>query len=158
MATTLPETTRTRPLTEVEALLAQESSRLLTAILSGPRTEKNLVVRVAFGGQPEQEVAIPTVALELLARILEQMGQGSAVMLAPVSAELTTQQAADLLSVSRPFLVQQLEQGAIPFYKVGTHRRILFADLMQYKRQIEEQQRQALQELAAQAQELKMGY
>jgi len=82
------------------------------------------------------------------------MAEGNAVRLIPIQAELTTQQAADLLGVSRPFLVKQMTDNLIPYRKVGTHRRILFSDLMKYKQQIDEKRLQALQELADQAQEL----
>ena len=78
--------------------------------------------------------------------------------LIPQHAELTTQQAADFLNVSRPFFVKLLEEGKLPFHKVGSHRRIYFRDLVAYKEQNINERRQAMDELAAQAQELKLGY
>jgi excisionase family DNA binding protein len=109
------------------------------------------------GGQ-RASVPIPAPVLDLVQGILVQMAQGNAVTLVPVHAELTTQQAADLLNVSRPFLIERLAQGEIPLSKVGTHGRIRLADLMAYKHAIDQQRAAALDELAARAEELGMGY
>ena len=73
-------------------------------------------------------------------------------------AELTTQEAANLLNVSRPFVIGQLEHGKIEYRMVGAHRRVHLDSLLEYKRRIDKRQNRALNELAAQAQELKLGY
>jgi len=90
--------------------------------------------------------------------MLSQMGQGNAVTLLPIHTELTTQEAANLLNVSRPHLVKLLETGKIPFHKVGNHRRVRFEDLMEYKESIDQQRMETLDKLTAQAQELNLGY
>ncbi len=136
--------------------LARESSRQLAKVL-GTRRE-SVQVRVHPDGGEEETVAIPLSAFRLLTDILTEMAKGNAVTLIPVHAELTTQQAADLLNVSRPYLIELLEKGAIPFRKVGTHRRILFHDLMAYKRKIDRERLRALEELSALDQELDFGY
>jgi len=106
----------------------------------------------------EASVSIPPAAFTLLTEVLSQLASGNAVTIVPVHAELTTQQAADLLNVSRPHLVSLLEDQRIPFKKVGSHRRIRFEDLMEYRRKDEERRRAVLDELTSEAQRLGLGY
>ena len=138
--------------------LAQESSRTLTRFLAATKSRRPLRVRITPDHAPEETISIPASAFRLLNDILREMAEGNAVTLIPIHAELTTQQAADLLKVSRPFLVEQLEKGVIPYRKVGTHRRILFKDLMAYKESMDRNRLKALEELSAIDQELKLGY
>jgi excisionase family DNA binding protein len=144
--------------TAADAQLALESSRRLAEFVGQRRKGKSLAIRLGSGGRVEDTIAIPLSAARLLVDILAEMSKGNAVTLIPVHAELTTQQAAELLRVSRPFLIAELEKGAIPFRKVGKHRRIRFQDLMAYKTAIDKRRLQTLEELAAQAQDLDMGY
>jgi excisionase family DNA binding protein len=104
------------------------------------------------------DLVLPRQSLVLLRDLLTEMAQGNAVTILPTHAEVTTQEAANILNVSRPHLVKLLEDGAIRFSRVGTHRRIRLQDLLAYKRQQEEATEAALQELADQAQDLDMGY
>ena len=133
-----------------ESSLAKESSRLLSGL-----TAQNLHVHVK---ETDEDVILPASAVRLLVDLLSEMAEGNAVTLIPIHAELTTQQAADFLGVSRPFLIKELEEKKIPFRKVGTHRRILFEDLMAYKQQMNQSRLEILNELTSQAQELDMGY
>lgn len=103
-------------------------------------------------------VAIPRLALGLLADVLDVMAAGNAVMIVPVHTELSTQEGANILNVSRPHLVKLLEQGALPHTKTGRKRRIKLADLMAFKATREATSRTAMGELADQAQDLKLGY
>jgi len=141
--------------TETEAANARQACRQLAAYLG--KSEK-LALQIVADDRPRELLAVPRGALKLLSHILAEMAQGNAVTLMPIHAELTTQEAADLLNVSRPYLVRLLEDRQIPFRKVGTHRRVLLRDLMAYKERTMAERVQALDELAAQAQELNMGY
>lgn len=136
---------------------SHEAKTALRLLAGGAQKQENKEagVKVTVG---DLEVAIPFAALKILKDVLAELANGNAVTVVPHHAELTTQQAADLLNVSRPHLVQQLEAGEIPFHKVGTHRRIKMSDLMEYKQKVQEKSRAALQELADQAQELGLGY
>ena len=156
MATLLSDLPEAVTPSAADAQLARESSRQLAKILSAP--QESVRVRVQADGGEEEIVALPLSAFRLLRDILTEMAAGNAVTLIPVHAELTTQQAADLLNVSRPYLIELLEKGAIPFRKVGTHRRILFHDLMVYKRKTDRERLKALEELSALDQELGFGY
>lgn len=152
MLSELPETVTP---TEADTRLALESSRRLSRLLGKRRQSLDVHVEQ---DDAKEAIAIPMSAFRLLADILTQMAMGNAVTLIPIHAELTTQQAADILNVSRPFFVHLIDEGKIPFRKVGTHRRILFQDVMQYKQQIDRDRLKALEELSLQAQELNMGY
>lgn len=134
---------------EQEVDLARESSKALSRLV-----EKDIRICV----EQDQKISLPAAAVRLLVKILTEMAEGNTVTLIPIHAELTTQQAANLMGVSRPFLVKELDCGAIPFRKVGTHRRVAFSDLMSYKKKADQNRIKAMKELATQAQELDMGY
>ncbi|MBI5780706.1 MAG: helix-turn-helix domain-containing protein [Rhodocyclales bacterium] len=136
--------------------LARESSRVLSTVLQTRAETQQIDFHDDKGAV--RSVTLPTSALRLLLDVLTEIGQGNAVTLIPIHAELTTQEAADLLNVSRPFLVQLLEKGEIPFHKIGTHRRVRYQDVIAYKNRIDAERRKALDELAAQGQALGMGY
>jgi excisionase family DNA binding protein len=149
----MPSTTLREPAapTKAESQLASESGRRLARY-----AQRDLKLQIA--GKRGEAITLPASAVRLLVGLLSEMAAGNAVTLLPVHAEMTTQQAAEALGVSRPFLVKLLDEGAIPSRKVGTHRRVLFSDLLSYRRKTDQQRLKALEELAAQAQELNMGY
>lgn len=142
----------TQPPSAEDMQIAAESSRQLAAIIG---RGDNARIRIVDG---EQDITVPVSAMRMLVDILAHMAEGEAMALIPQDAELTTQQAADFLNVSRPFFVKLLEEGKLDFHKVGSHRRVYFRDLVAYKEQSLNERRTALDELAKQAQELNMGY
>jgi excisionase family DNA binding protein len=135
---------------EAEAALAKETGRVLASRLR----DGDLMRLRIMDGPSSQTVKMPAAALRLLVRILQEMARGNAVTLVPVHAELTTQEAADMLSVSRPSLIHLLDEGKIDYRRVGTHRRVRLEALMKYKRHADAARRAALAELAAYDQEL----
>lgn len=151
-------TTRTRePIvpTAKDAAIAREASRMLAPYADHL---ENLRFQVGEERKATHNFLLPPSAIRLLLDLLTEMAAGNAVTLIPVHAQLTTQQAADVLNVSRPFLVTMLEQGKIPHLKVGTHRRILFEDLMRFKKNIDAERQKALDELIKESDQLNMGY
>jgi len=101
-----------------------------------------------------EELVVPRSAVELLGRILAHMASGQGVSVVPAHAELTTQQAADLLNVSRPHLIGLLEAGEIGYRKVGKHRRVRASSLLEYMRADDRRRRAAADELSALTQEM----
>jgi excisionase family DNA binding protein len=143
--------------TPATAREAQAALRQLTP-LAAAGGEGSPVVRIKPEKGPEQVVSVPRQAFELFLEVLGQLANGNAITIMPVHAELTTQQAAEVLNVSRPFVIGLLERGELPFRRVGTHRRILFKDLADYKRRNRERAQAAMEELAAEAQKHGLGY
>ncbi len=117
-----------------------------------------MVLQLVQVGKSLPPIIIPSSLLHLLADILAQMAEGHAVSLVPFQNELTTQEAAGLLNVSRPYLVQLLEAGKIPYRKVCTRRKVLAKDILYYKTGIEQARLKVLAGLSDQAQELGIGY
>lgn len=117
-----------------------------------------LHVQIVQRRKTSDRLLLPPSAVRLLFTILDEMSVGNAVTLIPVHAELTTQEAADVLNVSHPFLVNLLDEQNIPYRKVGAHQRILYADLMRYKHQIDVDRRATLDQVTHDAQAQKMGY
>lgn len=111
-------------------------------------------------GPTGQQIAIPASAFEALQGVVFAMAQGLTITLVPQGKELSTKQAADLLHVSRPFLVRNLlgKPGGLPYEKVGSHRRVLLSDVLAYRQTREAERRQLLDDMTAAAQDIEGGY
>lgn len=136
-----------------ESLLAKESAKILEQAIKSHSLKLEITDEVVH-----QTVVIPKKAAKLLLKMLKQMASGKQVTLLPTESELSTQEAAKLLNVSRPYFINLLEKGKLPFRKVGLHRRVRLHDLLTYKKQDDKMRQNALNELVKQAQELDMGY
>ncbi|MEA2574268.1 MAG: hypothetical protein QOH93_1566 [Chloroflexia bacterium] len=124
----------------------QEIQRLLNS------AEKPTLAKLV--GSHGEELLLPQSLFDLLRQAASDLAQGQVVTLVASDRELTTQQAADLMNVSRPYLIKLLEGGEIPFIRTGTHRRILFADLMDYKARRNAARRKGLASLTQMSQQL----
>jgi excisionase family DNA binding protein len=146
----------TEPNEKLSAEAAEAARRLAPLLPRKGRRGKAVTIRTE--ADKEAQVVVPLEAFELFVRLLSELANGNAVTVVPVHAELTTQQAADLLNVSRPHLVKLLEDGRIPHRMVGTRRRVAFRDLMDFKRRDDAERRKLADELAAEAQKLGLDY
>jgi excisionase family DNA binding protein len=141
---------------EREIQAAIQGRRTLAACLTtGLKTQH---IQIFDDRNQVHQIELPTSALRLLVDILGKLADGNAIEVVPIHAELTTQEAADLLNVSRPHLVKLLEDGELAFHRTGKHRRVRLADLMRFKDARDRASERAMSELARQAQELGMGY
>jgi len=133
---------------------AKVTSRTLSKYADADRVQLSLR---GSNGETD-ELVLPGHILQILLDVLSEMAQGNAVSLIPYHQEISTQDAANLLNVSRPFLIKLLENGSIPFRKVGAHRRVRLEELLAYKEKNIQQRRRALDELADLSQQEDMGY
>lgn len=138
--------------------MAKESSNILSSILKSQSCKYDL--RYLQYNDPEnlKIISLPESVITMLVQILTEMSQGNMVKVTPQHSELTTQEAADILNVSRPFIIKQLDEGKIPYKKVGTRRKILYKDLMEYQDSIYHARLKTLDKLTKDAEDMDMGY
>jgi excisionase family DNA binding protein len=137
--------------TAADERIAEELERVLDRISDNEKAR--IQIRVQPEHQAEQTIPISLSHFRLLAYLVTELARGHGISLIPMEAELTTNEAARQLKVSRPYLIRLLEKGEIPFRKVGSHRRIRFRDLMAYKQRTDQNRLEALEELSALDQE-----
>jgi excisionase family DNA binding protein len=133
---------------------AKASSRTLAKYADADRV--HMTLRGSNG--EADELVLPGHVIQMLLTVLSEMSQGNAISLIPRHQELSTQEAASILNVSRPFLVGLLDQGEIPHHKVGSHRRVRLEDVLTYKERVDEQRLDALDRLTGVSQDEGMGY
>jgi excisionase family DNA binding protein len=143
--------------TKDDQQIARQSLFLLER-LDDETITKNAFIDITTGKEGPVHIKIPATAFKFLKVILRNMAEGKAIAIAEEEAELSTQQAANLLGMSRPYLVDLLESGKIPFSKVGTHRRIRWKDLKKYEAKQQKNREEGLAQLAQEAQALGLGY
>jgi excisionase family DNA binding protein len=140
------------------AQVSEEAQIALRALSGLPRRKTHRTIQVRPEGENKTvSVTVPREAFELFLEVLGHMANGNAVTIVPVHAELTTQEAADMLNVSRPFLIGLLDAGSLPFRLVGTHRRVKVADLVAYQQADDAKRKDVMDELAAEAQKHGLG-
>ena len=143
---------------ERDTRLAGAGSRTLSRLLQEQQEQNTADIHLHFGndsgnGSGGEAITLPTRVAQLVSDVLERIGKGESLVIVPVESELTTSQAAAMIGVSRPFLVQLLEQGDLPFHWVGTHRRVRLADVLAYRAERERRFR-VMAELTAETEAL----
>jgi excisionase family DNA binding protein len=131
-----------------------EKAKEATSALARLTTKDGLSLPVRANGKGEAVIELPPAVVQMILGLLTHIAKGEAVTLIPFGAELTTQQAADILNVSRPFLIKLIESRQVPHHKVGMHRRIRAEDLLDYKKRRDADRNKALDELARLGQEI----
>lgn len=141
--------------TQDEMEEAKVSSRTLSKYADIDRVRMSLR---SSDGETGDDLVLPGHILQLLLNVLSEMAKGNAVSILPIHHELSTQESANLLNVSRPYFVKLLEEKKIPHHKVGSHRRVMAQDVFDYKQKIDQARIATLDELTALSQEENMGY
>ncbi len=134
-------------LSDHDAKLLAQASRLMSEVLDRSGARRIALVEEKADGSDIARLEVPPATLRLLSQILALMARQQTFVLYPESSELTTKQAAEVLGVSRPFLIRVLEAGEIPYRKVGRHRRVLMKDVLAYKHSMQVKRRAVLDEL-----------
>lgn len=136
--------------------LAKEARDKLISLFK--KKEKVYEFEISKGKGKKESIQVPSSAFAIFFEIIKQMANGNAVTVIPYHAQLTTQEAANFLNVSRPYLIKLLEEGKIPFSKVGRHRRVAFDEILKYKNSLMAASKKAREELTKDAQDLDLGY
>jgi excisionase family DNA binding protein len=139
-----------------EIALAKLGSQELSAVIESSG-EAQLINVVDKEGNTH-EVTVPASALKMMIEVLTQLGEGNSVSITPVHAELTTQEGADMLNMSRPTFIKLLNAGDIPYTRTGNRRKVPFVSVMEYKQSLENQRLDALAQLSELDQDMNMGY
>lgn len=130
--------------------LARASTERLARFLD--RGEKE-TVSIQLEGEKEA-ISVPLEAFQKFVFLLNEMSEGNAVTIVPIHAELTTTEAAEILSMSRQYVVELIEKGELPAFKVGTHHRLKTADVLKFRQERKMKRKKTLEELAALSQEM----
>jgi len=137
---------------EREVEIARQGSHRLASYLTTRSPIQS--IQIVDDKNNTHQIEVPTAALNLLVTILDQFASGNAVEVVPIHSELTTQEAANLLNVSRPYLIKLLEERKLPFHYVGSHRRLFFEDVMAYREESYRKSQEAMAEMVRLNQEM----